>query len=84
MKDPPHIGGFIRREIIEPLELSVTDAARALGVTRQTLNNLLNEESGLSAEMALESRRRLVPGWTISCGCSWNMKWRKLASGKAQ
>jgi addiction module HigA family antidote len=61
MKDPPHIGGFIRREIIQPLGLSVTDAAEALGVTRQALNNLLNEKSALSAEMALRIEKAFGP-----------------------
>ena len=61
MKDPPHIGGFIRREVIEPLGLSVTEAARALGVTRQALNNLLNEKSSLSAEMALRIEKAFGP-----------------------
>jgi addiction module HigA family antidote len=61
MKDPPHIGGFIRREIVEPLGLSVTEAARALGVTRQALNNLLNEKSSLSAEMALRIEKAFGP-----------------------
>jgi addiction module HigA family antidote len=61
MKDPPHVGGFIRREIVEPLRLTVTDAARVLGVTRQTLNNLLNEKSALSAEMALRIEKAFGP-----------------------
>jgi len=61
MKDPPHIGGFIRREIVEPLGLSVADAARALGVSRQALNNLLNERSALSAEMALRIEKAFGP-----------------------
>jgi antitoxin HigA-1 len=61
MKDPPHIGGFIRREIVEPLGLTVTEAARALGVTRQALNNLLNEKSSLSAEMALRIEKAFGP-----------------------
>ena len=61
MKDPPHIGGFIRREIVEPLGLSVTDAARALGITRQALNNLLNEKAALSAEMALRIEKAFGP-----------------------
>ena len=60
-KHPPHIGGFIRREIVEPLGLSVTDAARALGVTRQAFNNLLNEKSALSAEMALRIEKAFGP-----------------------
>ncbi len=61
MKEPPHIGGFVRREIIEPLGLSVTDAAKALGVTRQALNNLINEKSALSAEMALRIEMAFGP-----------------------
>ncbi len=53
MKRPAHPGGFIKHEIIEPLELSVTAAAQALGVTRATLSTLLNERASLSPEMAL-------------------------------
>jgi antitoxin HigA-1 len=53
MKTPPHIGGFVRRQVIEPLGLTVTGAAEALGVTRQALNNLLNEKASLTAEMAI-------------------------------
>lgn len=53
MKNPAHPGGFIKHEIIEPLELTVTAAAGALGVTRATLSTLLNERAHLSPEMAL-------------------------------
>jgi antitoxin HigA-1 len=53
MKNPAHPGGFIKFEIIEPLGLSITAAAGALGVTRATLSTLLNERSQLSSEMAL-------------------------------
>lgn len=53
LKTPAHPGGFIRHEIIEPLGLSVTAAAEALGVTRATLSMLLNERAHLSPEMAL-------------------------------
>lgn len=53
MKNPAHPGSFIRHEIIEPLGLSVTGAAQALGVTRATLSTLLNERAHLSPEMAL-------------------------------
>lgn len=61
MKSPPHIGGFIRRQVIEPLNLTVTDAAAALGVTRQALNNLLNEKAALSAEMAIRIEKAFGP-----------------------
>ncbi len=53
MKNPAHPGGFVKSEIIEPLGLSVTAAAHALGVTRATLSTLLNEHSQLSPDMAL-------------------------------
>jgi addiction module HigA family antidote len=61
MKNPPHVGGFIRREIVVPLGLSVTDAASALGVTRQALSNLLNERTSLSADMALRIEKAFGP-----------------------
>ncbi len=49
---PPHPGAFISRQIIKPLGLSVSNAARALGVRRATLSDLLNAKSRLSPEMA--------------------------------
>jgi addiction module HigA family antidote len=53
MKNPPHPGDFIRTEIIEPSGLSVTDAARALQVSRPALSSLLNGKADLSGNMAL-------------------------------
>src|ERR1700704_5431536 len=53
MKNPAHPGGFVKSEIVEALELSVTDAAKVLGVTRPALSALLNERAALSPEMAL-------------------------------
>ncbi len=53
MAKPSHPGQFIWMEIIEPLELSVTGAAKALDVARPTLSALLNERASLSPEMAL-------------------------------
>jgi addiction module HigA family antidote len=53
MKNPTHPGGFVKSEIVEALELSVTDAAKVLGVTRPPLSALLNERAALSSEMAL-------------------------------
>ena len=53
MKNPPHPGSIVRYDCLEPLGLSVTEAAKALGVTRQALNNLVNEKAGISAEMAV-------------------------------
>jgi antitoxin HigA-1 len=53
MLNPPHPGLSVRHDCLEPLGLNVTDAARALGVTRQALNNLVNGKSGISPEMAI-------------------------------
>lgn len=53
MKNPPHPGGVVWRECIEPLGLTITDAAEALGVTRNTLSELVNEKRGISPEMAV-------------------------------
>ena len=53
MKNPAHPGGFLKTEIIEPLGLTVTAAAHALGVTRAALSALLNERASLSADMAI-------------------------------
>ena len=53
LRDPPHPGGFVKTEIVEPNGLSVTGAAAALGVTRAALSALLNGRSALSSEMAL-------------------------------
>ncbi len=53
LKNPPHPGGFVKTEIIEPMELSVTGASSVLGITRAALSTFLNEHSSLSPEMAL-------------------------------
>lgn len=53
MKAPAHPGGFVKSEILEARELSVTRAAQALGVTRAALSAFLNERARLSPEMAL-------------------------------
>lgn len=53
MADPAHPGSFVRAEIIEAYDLSVTDAAKALGITRAALSAFINEHSALSPDMAL-------------------------------
>lgn len=50
---PCHPGEFIREEVLEPLNLSITKAAGILGIRRATLSDLINEKAGLSPEMAL-------------------------------
>jgi len=61
MKRPPHPGRTVREDCINASGLSVTEAAERLGVIRQTLSNLLNEKSGISAEMALRLEKM---GWS--------------------
>jgi addiction module HigA family antidote len=53
MKNPAHPGESIRADCLEPLGLTVTAAAKALGVSRQTLNNIINGQAGISPEMAI-------------------------------
>jgi addiction module HigA family antidote len=53
MKNPPHPGEIVRDLCLTPLGLSVTDAAKGLGVTRKTLSLLLNGRAGISPEMAV-------------------------------
>ena len=53
MKNPPHPGGFVFRQCIEPMGLTITAAAEALGVTRVTLSELVNGKRGISPEMAV-------------------------------
>ena len=53
MKNPPHPGESIRVSCLEPHDLTVTGGAKILGVSRQTLNNVVNGKSGISPEMAI-------------------------------
>ncbi|MBI5095910.1 MAG: HigA family addiction module antidote protein [Candidatus Hydrogenedentes bacterium] len=61
MARPAHPGHFVRMEIVEPLGLTVTDAAKALGVTRPALSALLNGRAALSPEMALRIEKAFGP-----------------------
>jgi len=66
MYNPPHPGGIIREFCVEALDLSVTDAAKSLGVTRKTFSSLLNGRSGISPEMSLRLSKvfgRSPEGW---------------------
>lgn len=53
MHNPPHPGEIIRGLCLEPLCLSVSDAGKALGVSRKTLSEILNGRAGISPEMAI-------------------------------
>ena len=53
MHNPPHPGEILRELCIEPLEITVTEAAAGLGVSRKTLSAILNGRAGISPEMAI-------------------------------
>ncbi|NDJ14702.1 MAG: addiction module antidote protein, HigA family [Acidobacteriia bacterium] len=57
MKNPPHPGLIVLQECIEPLGLTITNAAAALGVTRNTLSELVNQKRGISPDMAVRLAR---------------------------
>lgn len=61
MKNPPHPGHSIKDACLDPLGLTVTEAARVLGVARHTLSRVLNGQAGLSPEMAIRLEKA---GWS--------------------
>lgn len=61
MHNPPHPGEILREDCLKPLNLSVTAAAAWLGVSRQSLSELLNGRNGVSAEMAIRLEKA---GWS--------------------
>src|SRR5580658_5539018 len=68
MKNPPHPGIVVLHECIEPLGLTITDAAHALGVTRNTLSELVNAKRGISPEMAVRLSKVFggtAEGWLL-------------------
>ena len=64
MKNPPHPGLSVRHDCLEPLKLSVTEAARHLGVSRRQLSDLVNARSGISPEMAVRLDKAFGGGAT--------------------
>jgi len=68
MKNPPHPGVVVLQECIEPSGLTITKAAAALGVTRNTLSELVNAKRGISPEMAVRLAKVFggtEQGWLI-------------------
>ena len=62
MKKPPHPGLSVRQDCLEPLGLSVTDAAKKLGVSRKHLSDVVNGHSGISSEMAIRLHKAFGGG----------------------
>ena len=65
MKDPVHPGELIAEEVLLPLELSVTEAARVLGVGRQALSAVINGRAKLSPDMAVRIEKAFGPKWEV-------------------
>jgi antitoxin HigA-1 len=66
MHNPPHPGEVIRELCLDPLGLTVTEAAEGLGISRRTLSALLNGHAGVSPEMAIRLSKafgRSPEGW---------------------
>jgi addiction module HigA family antidote len=61
MKNPPHPGHSIKDACLDPLSLSVTDAAKVLGVARHTLSRVIHGQAGISPEMAIRLEKA---GWS--------------------
>lgn len=61
MKNPPHPGRSIKNACLDPIGLTVTEAASLLGVARHTLSRVLNSQSGISPEMAIRLEKA---GWS--------------------
>ena len=61
MKNPPHPGHSIKDACLDPMGLSVTGAAKVLGVARRTLSRVINGQAGISPEMAIRLER---VGWS--------------------
>ncbi len=87
-QDPIHPGLVIKDTCLTPLELSVTDAADALGVTRKTFSELLNGHSGVSIHMALRLSRAFgtTPEYWLNLQQTYDLerakKWTRLEGVK--
>jgi antitoxin HigA-1 len=61
MHNPPHPGEILKEDILVPLDLTVTEASRRLGVSRKTLSKLINQHGALMPEMAVRLEKAFSP-----------------------
>lgn len=75
MHSPPHPGRIVRNGCLEPLGLTVTEGARALGVSRQALSNLVNGHASITPEMAVRLAKAFgsTPEHWIRMQAAWNI-----------
>ena len=87
-QDPTHPGKVIKGTYLAPLDLTVTDAAEALGVTRKTFSELVNGHSGVSIHMALRLSRAFgtTPEYWLNLQQTYDLerakKWTRLEGVK--
>ena len=79
MRNPPHPGGIVRRQCLDPLSLSVTEAAKGLGVTRQALSDLVNGKAGTLLIWQFAFRRSSVRVQRPGSGYKWRMIYGRRA-----
>ena len=75
MHNPPQPGGIVKRQCLEPLGLTVTRAAKGLGVTRQALPELINEHTGISVDMAIRLSKAFgsTPATWLGTQTAWDL-----------
>ncbi|MBM3568850.1 MAG: HigA family addiction module antidote protein [Alphaproteobacteria bacterium] len=67
MKTPPHPGKSVRHDCLEPLGLSVTEAATRLGISRKQMSDIVNGRAGISPEMAIRLDKAFGGGADVWC-----------------
>ena len=84
MHNPPHPGGIVRRQCLDTLDLSVTEAAKGLGVTRQALSDLINGRAGISIDMAIRLSKAFGSSPENGSVCKWRTIFGKRASASVR
>lgn len=83
MHNPPHPGEVLRELCLDPIGLTVTEAAEALGVSRKTLSSILNGRAGISPEMAIRLSQAFdtTPESWLNQQLQYDL-WKALHSGE--